>query len=127
MENLVPHVSASPWLFSFRITRSDDPAGGRAIPSLPVPRSRTIAALLNLQTRAHGHPIPKPPECRFIYMYLHAYQSRLTQMARMERQETGATGGRERGPLSPCVCRTLRMDSRGVTQLGVSAGRVLGP
>ena len=35
----------------------------------------------------------------------------------MERHATGATGGPERGPLSPCVCSTLRMVSRAVTQL----------
>jgi DNA-binding MarR family transcriptional regulator len=38
-------------------------------------------------------------------------------MARMERHATGVTGGGERGPLSPCVCSTLRMVSRAVTQL----------
>ena len=35
----------------------------------------------------------------------------------MERHATGVTGGPERGPLSPCVCSTLRMVSRAVTQL----------
>ena len=35
----------------------------------------------------------------------------------MEPQATGVTGGRERGLLSPCVCSTLRMVSRAVTQL----------
>ena len=35
----------------------------------------------------------------------------------MERNATGVTGGFERGPLSPCVCSTLRMVSRAVTQL----------
>ncbi len=35
----------------------------------------------------------------------------------MERRATGATEGHERGPLSPCVCSTLRMVSRAVTQL----------
>jgi DNA-binding MarR family transcriptional regulator len=38
-------------------------------------------------------------------------------MAHMERHATGATGRPERGPLSPCVCSTLRMVSRAVTQL----------
>ena len=35
----------------------------------------------------------------------------------MERQPTGVTDGREPGRLSPCVCSTLRMVSRAVTQL----------
>ena len=35
----------------------------------------------------------------------------------MERQATGVTEGRELGLLSPCVCSTLRMVSRAVTQL----------
>ena len=35
----------------------------------------------------------------------------------MERQATGVTDGREPGLLSPCVCSTLRMVSRIVTQL----------
>jgi len=30
-------------------------------------------------------------------------------MARTERHATGVTAGRDCGPLSPCVCRTLRM------------------
>jgi DNA-binding MarR family transcriptional regulator len=38
-------------------------------------------------------------------------------MVQMERQGTGVTDGRERRPLSPCVCSTLRMVSRAVTQL----------
>jgi len=38
-------------------------------------------------------------------------------MVQMEPQATGVTGGRERGLLSPCVCSTLRMVSRAVTQL----------
>src|SRR5882724_11545938 len=38
-------------------------------------------------------------------------------MVQMERQPTGVTGGREPGRLSPCVCSTLRMVSRAVTQL----------
>src|SRR5262249_30672121 len=39
------------------------------------------------------------------------------RMARTERHATGVTGGRERGGVSPCVCRALRMVSRAVTQL----------
>ena len=35
----------------------------------------------------------------------------------MERQATGMADGREPGLLSPCVCSTLRMVSRAVTQL----------
>lgn len=35
----------------------------------------------------------------------------------MARHATGATEGPERGPLSPCICSTLRMVSRAVTQL----------
>ncbi len=35
----------------------------------------------------------------------------------MEGQATGMTDGREPGLLSPCVCSTLRMVSRAVTQL----------
>ena len=35
----------------------------------------------------------------------------------MERRATGVAGGREPGLLSPCVCSTLRMVSRAVTQL----------
>ena len=35
----------------------------------------------------------------------------------MEPQATGVTDGREPGRLSPCVCSTLRMVSRAVTQL----------
>jgi DNA-binding MarR family transcriptional regulator len=35
----------------------------------------------------------------------------------MERRATGVMGGREPGRLSPCVCSTLRMVSRAVTQL----------
>src|SRR5215470_10590643 len=35
----------------------------------------------------------------------------------MERQAIGVTDGRESGLLSPCVCSTLRMVSRAVTQL----------
>jgi len=35
----------------------------------------------------------------------------------MERQPTGVTDGHEPGRLSPCVCSTLRMVSRAVTQL----------
>ncbi len=35
----------------------------------------------------------------------------------MERHATGARDGRESGRLSPCVCSTLRMVSRAVTQL----------
>ena len=35
----------------------------------------------------------------------------------MDRPATGVTSGRDRGPLSPCVCSTLRMVSRAVTQL----------
>ena len=35
----------------------------------------------------------------------------------MARHASGVTGGPERGPLSPCVCSTLRMVSRAVTQL----------
>src|SRR6266436_4570554 len=54
-------------------------------------------------------------------MCLHVYQGRHiptgSRMAHMERHATGATGGHERGPLSPCVCSTLRMVSRAVTQL----------
>jgi len=38
-------------------------------------------------------------------------------MLPMERQATGVPDGRERGLLSPCVCSTLRMVSRAVTQL----------
>ena len=38
-------------------------------------------------------------------------------MARMERHATGVTAARDGGPLSPCVCSTLRMVSRAVTQL----------
>lgn len=35
----------------------------------------------------------------------------------MERAATGVTDGREPGRLSPCVCSTLRMVTRAVTQL----------
>jgi len=35
----------------------------------------------------------------------------------MELRAAGVTGGSARGPLSPCVCSTLRMVSRAVTQL----------
>jgi len=35
----------------------------------------------------------------------------------MRRQASGVTDGRELGRLSPCVCSTLRMVSRAVTQL----------
>ena len=35
----------------------------------------------------------------------------------MERHAAGVRGGREGAPLSPCVCSTLRMVSRAVTQL----------
>ena len=35
----------------------------------------------------------------------------------MEPQATGVTDGRKPGRLSPCVCSTLRMVSRAVTQL----------
>jgi DNA-binding MarR family transcriptional regulator len=38
-------------------------------------------------------------------------------MVQMERQATGVTDGRGLGLLSPCVCSTLRMVSRAVTQL----------
>jgi len=38
-------------------------------------------------------------------------------MVQMEQQATGETDGREPGRLSPCVCSTLRMVSRAVTQL----------
>jgi DNA-binding MarR family transcriptional regulator len=38
-------------------------------------------------------------------------------MVQMEPQATGETDGREPGRLSPCVCSTLRMVSRAVTQL----------
>ena len=38
-------------------------------------------------------------------------------MPRMDRHATGLTARRERGALSPCVCSTLRMVSRAVTQL----------
>src|SRR5215813_8788318 len=38
-------------------------------------------------------------------------------MVSMERQAIGVTDGRESGLLSPCVCSTLRMVSRAVTQL----------
>ena len=54
-------------------------------------------------------------------MYLHTYQLRHIQtggrIARMERHAAGVTSGPARGPLSPCVCSTLRMVSRAVTQL----------
>jgi DNA-binding MarR family transcriptional regulator len=35
----------------------------------------------------------------------------------VNRQAPGVTGGRQRERLSPCICSTLRMVSRGVTQL----------
>src|SRR5881409_1890235 len=38
-------------------------------------------------------------------------------MAPMKRDATGVMDGREPGRLSPCVCSTLRMVSRAVTQL----------
>jgi DNA-binding MarR family transcriptional regulator len=38
-------------------------------------------------------------------------------MALVERHATGVRGEPERWPLSPCVCSTLRMVSRAVTQL----------
>src|SRR6059036_1237984 len=38
-------------------------------------------------------------------------------MVQMEPQATGVTDGRKPGRLSPCVCSTLRMVSRTVTQL----------
>jgi len=38
-------------------------------------------------------------------------------MVPMERRATGVMDGREPGRLSPCVCSTLRMVSRAVTQL----------
>jgi len=38
------------------------------------------------------------------------------RMRQMEPQATGVTDGRKPGRLSPCVCRTLRMVSRAVTQ-----------
>ena len=54
-------------------------------------------------------------------MHLHAYRLPGAQtndrMVQMERQPTGVTDGREPGRLSPCVCSTLRMVSRAVTQL----------
>jgi len=54
-------------------------------------------------------------------MHLHAYRLPRTQlgdtMVQMERQATGVTDGRGLGLLSPCVCSTLRMVSRAVTQL----------
>src|SRR5258708_11092879 len=54
-------------------------------------------------------------------MHLHAYRLPRTQtgdrMVQMEPQVTGVTDGRDRGQLSPCVCSTLRMVSRAVTQL----------
>ena len=45
----------------------------------------------------------------------------------MERHATGVMGGPERGPLSPCVCSTLRMVSRAVTQLYDDILRPSGP
>ena len=58
---------------------------------------------------------------RILSMRLHAYRLPRTQtgdrMVQMERQATGVTDGREPGLLSPCVCSTLRMVSRAVTQL----------
>jgi DNA-binding MarR family transcriptional regulator len=38
-------------------------------------------------------------------------------MVQMEPQATGVTDGRKPGRLSPCVCSTLRMVNRAVTQL----------
>src|SRR5881296_2165578 len=54
-------------------------------------------------------------------MHLHAYRLPRTQtgdrMMQMEPEATGVTDGRKPGRLSPCVCSTLRMVSRAVTQL----------
>src|SRR5207247_9573928 len=75
---------------------------------------------LRLQTVATRHPIPY--RCiDILSMHLHAYRLPRTQtgdrMVQMEPQATGVTDGRKPGRLSPCVCSTLRMVSRAVTQL----------
>ena len=77
--------------------------------------------LLTLQTLAHGQPIQKTAGVQND-LYVSTYNQRRDietrgRMARMERDATGVMGGREGGPLSPCVCSTLRMVSRAVTQL----------
>jgi DNA-binding MarR family transcriptional regulator len=68
-----------------------------------------------------GIRFPAPLQGSLIYMCVHIDLQRHVEtggsMARMERHATGVTGRRERGPLSPCVCSTLRMVSRAVTQL----------
>src|SRR6266851_10283694 len=70
-------------------------------------------------TDVSGYLIPKPLKCTYMYPHTHRLRHIQTsgRMARMERHATGVTGGPERGPLSPCVCSTLRMVSRAVTQL----------
>ena len=47
----------------------------------------------------------------------HAPRPTGDRMVQMEPQATGVTDGRKPGRLSPCVCSTLRMVSRAVTQL----------
>jgi DNA-binding MarR family transcriptional regulator len=76
---------------------------------------------LSFQTLAHGHPIPTTAGVE-IYLHVSTFISAAThldggRMARMERHATGVVRARDRGPLSPCVCSSLRMVSRAVTQL----------
>src|SRR6266478_8633329 len=87
--------------------------------------------LATLVFRHHGSPCAfrrSPLGIRFPYrcvhilsMHLHAYRLPRTQtgdrMVQMEPQATGVTDRRKPGRLSPCVCSTLRMVSRAVTQL----------
>jgi hypothetical protein len=86
---------------------------------------------VTLGFRHHGSPcafrrsrlgIRFPYGCvHILSMHLHAYRLPRTQtgdgMVQMEPQGTGVPDGREPGLLFPCVCSTLRMVSRAVTQL----------
>src|SRR5207245_1364302 len=52
-----------------------------------------------------------------VYVSTSMYAGSGARIAPMERPTTGASGERESVRLSPCVCSTLRMVSRAVTQL----------
>src|SRR3989454_2662596 len=52
-----------------------------------------------------------------LYVSTSMYAGSGDRIAPMERPATGASGERESVRLSPCVCSTLRMVSRAVTQL----------
>src|SRR5882724_7149721 len=72
---------------------------------------------LPIQTLATRPTIPYKCICMYYMLYIRSGSPDRGRMASMERHSAGVIDRREPGRLSPCVCSTLRMVSRAVTQL----------